>query len=142
MKGFLGLALMATVLVDCKGSETSGPKIDYNLGTYNLVQVNGGGLPSTVFQNSAGRLQVTGGTLILRDDKSYMETLNFNTIFTAGGQSPTNVVENGSYLIVGSSITFSIPASGSNPAFSYTGAVDGGILTYTYDGIAYRYLKN
>lgn len=125
----------------CKSTDSTGPKIGAEVGTYLLATVNGGGLPAIIFQNPAGRITVNSGSFLLREDHSYLETRNLNLVFTTGGQQSSTSVENGTYSVTGTQITFSIPASGSTAAFSYTGAVQSGVLTYTFDGIAYRYQK-
>jgi hypothetical protein len=132
-------AAMLLLAIGCK-SDSTGPA-DTVAGNYVLATVNAGGLPAIVFQNSAGRVVILTATMLLRDDKSYVETRNYSAILITGENAPTTEVENGNYSVVGTQITFSIPASGGNAAFSYTGAVAGGALTYTYGGISYRYQK-
>jgi hypothetical protein len=125
--------------IGCKSNST-GPA-DTIAGNYVLATVNAGGLPAVILQNSAGRLTITSATMLLRTDQSYVETRNYMIVLTTNETSTTTEIENGQYSVVGSQITFSIPASGGNAAFSYTGAVAGGALTYTYSGISYRYQK-
>ena len=122
-------------------SDSSGPKTPSYVGTYGLATVNSGGLPGIVFQNSAGRLVIVSGTMTLREDGSYHETRNYNVVLTSGATTPDTENEDGTYTVVGSQITFTIPASGTNAALSYTGAVSGGNLTYTYSGVSYAYVK-
>jgi hypothetical protein len=128
-------------LVACGGSDSSGPKTPGYVGAYSLVGINGGGLPGTVFQNSAGRIVITGATMTLRADNSYLETRNYNTVLTSGATTPSSASENGSYAVVGTQLTFTIPASGTAAAFSYTGAVSGNTLSYTFEGISYQYQR-
>jgi hypothetical protein len=140
-QAWLGLALLAGAL-GCSGGDSSGPKIAPEVGLYTLVTVNAGGLPAVILQNSVGRVMITSATMLVRDDKSYRETRNYQSVLTSGVTSgATTIVEDGQYSVVGTQMTFSIPANGSDPALSYTGAVSNGVLTYTYAGIAYRYQK-
>jgi hypothetical protein len=123
-------------------NDSTGPKIPEHVGTYGLALVNGGGLPATIFQNSAGRITIPSGSLVLRADGSYHETINLSTVFFASGVTENDVAnEDGTYSVVGSQITFTIPPSGTASAFSYTGAVSGNNLTYTYNGRSYAYVK-
>jgi hypothetical protein len=138
---FWATAVFVTFMAGAACSDSSGPKLPAEVGTYTLATVNSGGLPAVVFQNSAGRIVILGATMLLREDKSYLETRNYNTVLTTGESSPTTITENGTYGVVGTQITFTIPASGSNAALSYTGAVSDGKLTYTYSGISYQYQK-
>jgi hypothetical protein len=80
--------------------------------------------------------------MALRQDHSFTETRNSRIVYTDGSISPNSAaVDNGTFAVVGSQVTFTIPASGSNSAFSYTGAYSGGVVTYTFDAISYRYQK-
>jgi hypothetical protein len=140
------IAALAIVLgVAACGGDASGPgesdPYAQAAGSYALTTANGQ-LPYTYFQNSAGRAEIWGGTLVLRADRSYTETLNTRAVFTSGAPSQTsNAVENGTYTIVGTQITFTIPPSGGNAGLSYTGALSNRTLTYTYEGIAMSYLR-
>lgn len=144
MKGvaaILGIAFLA----GCGGSGDSTAPVDPSqaaVGNYALTQVNGGPLPATFFQNSAGRVEYTSGSMALRPDLSFTETRNSRIVYTDGTMSPNSAaVDNGTFTVVGSQVTFTIPAQGSSAAFSYTGAFSAGVVTYTFDGIAYRYQR-
>jgi hypothetical protein len=137
------ITLFATTSA-CGGGDSTAPDPKAAVaGTYTLTQINGGNLPVTVFANTAGRIELTGGSLTLRSDGSYTESLAARTVYTSGAAPQTTTDnENGTFTVIGSQITFSIPPSGSSSGLSYTGAVSGGVLTYTYEGNAFRYQKN
>jgi hypothetical protein len=139
-------ALALGLVVAACGGDASGPNVEdpyaAAAGTFTLTTANGQ-LPYVFFQNSAGRAEIYGGSMVLRQDRSYTETLNARAVFNTGAP-PTNSnnVESGTYTIVGSQVTWTVPPSGADAGFSYTGALSGRTLTYTYDGIAYVFTKN
>ena len=141
MKRILGLGFAMFALASCKGTDSTGPSRNDPVGEYLLATLNGGGLPSIIFENSAGRITLDNATMLLRSDHSYVETRNYRTHYANGSETLSPEVENGSYAIVGTQITFSIPATGGNAAFSYIGATSSGDLTYTYQSVAYLYRK-
>jgi hypothetical protein len=67
----LSLAILSLFIVACSGSDSTGPKTPAYVGTYDLSSVNSGGLPGIIIPDSAGRLTITGGTMVLRADNSY-----------------------------------------------------------------------
>lgn len=140
---FLTAALVAVSITACGGDSTAPDPIAAVAGSYTLTQVNGATPPVTVFQNTAGRIEYISGTMTLRTDGSYTETSTLRTIYNSGAAPQVNSLnENGTFTVVGSTLTFSVPPSGGDSGFSYTGAVSGGALTYTYEGMARRYQKN
>ena len=130
-------ALALTGVASC--GDSSGPRIESHVGEYQLTTINGGGLPAIVFSSPAGRITINSATMSLRQDRSYREVRNYSAVDGAGQSTPFTESEDGQYSIVGSQITFSIPESGGNAGFSFSGAVSGGVIEYTFDGIAYRY---
>ena len=124
------LMVSAFLLVACGGDGPTSPS-NNPVGSYSLSQVNGAALPQTYFQNSVGYVEVVSGTLVLRQDGSYTETRNNRAVYITGGTQSSSVVENGTYSITGTQVTFTIPASGGQSALSYTGAISGGAVTYT-----------
>lgn len=137
----LAVVLLSTLAVACSGDGPTGSAEARVSGTYNLSQINGQNLPATVFQSSAGRVEVTGGTMVLRDDRSYTETVQLRILPVNGTAQTDQAIENGTFTVVGTNITFNVPASGGDPAFSYSGAVSGGVLTYTSEGLSVTYRK-
>lgn len=129
------LMLSALALTACGDSTAPAERVD---GTYQLVAFNGQPLPATFFQNIAGRVQYTGGNIVLRSDLSYTENLNvLRTLFnTPGTPDRSNLVENGTYTVTGNSIILSI-AGGR----SYTGSVGDGVLRYVFNDDSYEFRR-
>ncbi len=132
-------ALALAGIASC--SDSSGPKIPEEVGEYQLALVNAGGLPAVVFSSAAGRITINSATMTLRDDKSYREVRNYTTVYTTGQVVTSSESEDGQYSLVGSQITFSIPATGQLSALSFVGALSKGVVEYTFDDVAYRYQK-
>lgn len=134
----LAVLLLAPFLPGCKGDSPTDPTPKAQ-GTYTLKTVNATALPAVIFQSADGRIEIISGTTVLRADNSYTETLQARVIYTSGGSETTPLVESGTYSVTGSTVTFTVPANAGEPSFSYTGAVSGRTLTYTYDGLSFTY---
>ena len=133
--------LLALIVPLAACGDSSGPSEPRYDGTYNMVQVNNQGVPVTIQQSTSGRIEITGGTLVLRPDFSYQETINLRGIPASGAPITDRIIENGTYTVVGNTITFTVPASAGERAFSYTGAISGNTVTYTSGGISFVYRK-
>lgn len=110
-------------------------------GTYTMTQVNGQAPPVTVLQVPEGRIEVTGGSMVLRADGSYTETVQVRVTPTGGSPQSDQQVENGTYAVTATSITFTVPPSAGQAAFSYSGTISGDIITYTEQGVSVTYRK-
>ena len=142
MKKLIAVVAAALLVVGCGGGDSTGPDpFNGSLGNYQLTQVNGSTVPMTYYQGTDGTITILNGSMALRSDHSYTQTLNLRADYSDGSSENVPVIENGSFNVTGSQITFTIPASGSDPAFSYTGAVDNGVVSYTYDGDSFRFEK-
>lgn len=140
----LGSVLFASAaLVGCSDDDDGGSTTPTNVaGTYTLTLVNGAALPGTTeIIAGGGRVEITGGTFVLRDNKTYTETLNTRTVAAGGGATTSTQTENGSYALNGSTVIFTLPATASEPAFSYEGTISGSTLTYVFAGTAITYAK-
>jgi hypothetical protein len=132
--------VIAFATLACSG--TSEPKAKSYVGSYALVTLNGGGLPGIYATTATARGSIVTAALVLRDDASFTETFNTQTtVLATGVTTPFAYSDNGTYSVTGTTITFTLPAQGSTQAFSYTGAISDGVVTYTYSGNAYRYQK-
>lgn len=141
MKHFAA-AVGFAIALGCNGDGGTEPdSLREHLGEYALTHIGVNAVPATVFHNSTQRVEVTHGLMILSEDRSYTETLDLTT--TLSGHSPTmsTVVENGTYRISGTHVTFTIPAQGGNASFSYTGAIGDGVIAYVADGTSFRFQK-
>ena len=120
------LTTLAVLVAALACSSTTAPQS--NEGTYTMVALNGFALPATVSGiDYAGTYQwrVVAGTLILRADGSYTETLNIRSYHAGVLESDYQTVEQGTYVVSRMAITFN-----SNAAYSYTGSVANGNLSY------------
>ncbi|HEV2147322.1 MAG TPA: hypothetical protein VGR37_07950 [Longimicrobiaceae bacterium] len=111
-------------------------------GTYELQDVNGSSLPATIAVAPEGRLEITSGTMVLRADESYTETVRLRIIFNDGQTETESFIENGTYSMTGGTITFTVPPSLGEEGFSYTGEVSGRTLTYTAQGLTATYRRS
>ncbi|HEX2190378.1 MAG TPA: hypothetical protein VHG51_15830 [Longimicrobiaceae bacterium] len=135
------LAVLALVvgLASCSGGDLStGPAAQVD-GTYALRQFNGANVPATVFQNAEIRVEITSGALVLRQDRSYTETLQLRAFYTDGTTETDAAIENGTYAVSGSTVTFTVPPSTTEQGFSYSGQVEGRFLTYSGGDFSVRY---
>jgi len=126
------LAIGALVAATACGDSTSPEQAI--AGVYPLATLNGQTVPFVFFQNEAGRVRVLAGSLSLRSDRSYTQTMNVeSTFFFAPELSRNNTnTENGTYIVEGTTIVFNM-ANGP----SYQGAiVPGRSVTYVFDGDA------
>ena len=137
-------ALAALVLLAAcgdGGTEPVDPRVEA-AGIYTLTAVNNAPLPALYDQDPEARIEFTSGTFTLRADGSYTESLTLRVTYTNGDPAQNvPLVENGTFTLVGSSATFSVPASGGKEGYSYTGAIDDGVLSYTAGGYSLRYEK-
>lgn len=100
------------------------------VGSYTLTEVNGAKPPSTIYLDSDYRAEIARGSLVLRADRSYTETLVYvDTALLSGDVRSTTGVVNGTFALAGSQITFIWPSVN----FSYTGAISNGVVAYTVD---------
>jgi hypothetical protein len=138
----LGTALLATVaLVGCSDDDDGVTPTNVT-GTYNLALVNGAAPPGTTeLTAGGGRVEISSGTFVLRDNKTYTETINTRTVPATGTATTNTQTENGSYSLNGSTIIFTLPATATEPAFSYEGTVSGNTLTYVFAGTSITYTK-
>ena len=141
---YLGAALLATAaLVGCSDDDDDGGTTPTDAaGTYTMTLVNGAALPGTTeIIAGGGRVEISSGTFVLRDNKTYTETINTRTVPATGAATTNTQTENGSYAINGSTIIFTLPATSSEAAFSYEGTISGNTLTYVFAGTAITYTK-
>lgn len=98
------------------------------VGSYTLVKVNGMNLPYTFFSDGFD-WEVASGTLVLRADRSYTETQMW-------GDESNPEIMNGTFVVVGSRIVFTVP-----PLVGFPGTISNGVVTYTLNGLAFQYQR-
>ena len=142
-KIFPALALaFSIVLSACDGG---GPTVvqENVSGTYTLQTVNAAGIPAVLRQSSVGRVEVYAGTVVLRPDRSFTETLQFRAVFSGSPTQEDHQVVNGSYSVAGTTITFTVLHENGSLWNSYKGTISGRDLTYTatMDAMALKYRR-
>jgi hypothetical protein len=132
------LILVALILPLAACRDSTGPTgID---GEYTLVTINTQALPVTIFGSNAGRIDITGSTLVLRSDLTYTETINRHLVLADTAYSDI-VIEKGSYEVRRNAVTFTPLADDGGQGLSYTGTVEGNTLTYRFREDSYVYRK-
>lgn len=139
-RAVLALSLLTLPLIGCDDSTGPDDPAEAAAGTYALREVDGAELPAAFATDAQSSTSLTGGTLLLRADGSFTETLQGRRTFTVTGVTEdVQFVENGTFDIVGQLVTFSVPPSGDFEGVSWDGGIDGRVVTYTLDGHALRF---
>jgi len=76
---------------------------------------------------------IAGGTLVLRGDRSYTETLSVRSYHSTLLVDSYQTVEDGNYAVSGSTITFTAKAG-----YSYHGSLVNGNLNYSTESGLWR----
>ena len=124
------------VLGACDGDGPSNPAKSLPA-TYALTQVNGQALPASYAATSNLTQTFTSGSLTLRPEGRYVETLRGS--FSAGGRTTAFVeVDSGSWRATGTAVVFRSGNAFSRDldAFGVSGAV-----TYTVGGVTYSFRR-
>ncbi|HKN57558.1 MAG TPA: hypothetical protein VJV97_01820 [Gemmatimonadaceae bacterium] len=113
-------------------------------GTYTLTVYAGRSIPATYviqagdpnypnYPNGA-TFVVTGGTMVLNSNGTFVETNNYTTTPTGGTSSNSNFVSSGTWTLSGTTFTLFAPAQSGNGARSVTGTltVDSNFHTINY----------
>jgi hypothetical protein len=118
LSGLVGIALVGA----CGGDSATGP--DPVVGTYTLQTINGQAPPQTLNEDANGRLEITGGRILLDGDGSFHNEIDVR--ITSRGVTSTGPVHLfGTYVRTGTNITVT-PAQGGD---SYSMALSGRTLT-------------
>ena len=115
--------------------------------TYRLVSISGDSLPVVVAGNSAGRVDIVSGSLILRSDGSYTQRESRRSFPSAEaerilGQRPasnTYTREAGTYLVRDTLIILTPYADTTADEVPYVGSIHGRIVEFESDGSFYVY---
>lgn len=148
MTSFFRRALLAAVLpsvlvIGCDDDDLPTDPIDVVQGTYSLLTVNGDSLPFTVAESEGEELALVSGTLEMRGDLTYTETIEFEIVPAEGEPVPEDpIIEDGTYAVDGSTIEFTVAPTNGEPGFTYEGILEGGTLTYTAQGIVAVYERD
>lgn len=132
------LATAAIVLAGCSDSLGDNENVQ---GNYVLTVFAGENVPVNFPLGTGESLDVLSGTLVLRDDRSFSETIfvRFNRV----GFPPenTNFVRTGTYTASRSRVELFFPAQNFEAAFTLEATVSGGVLTYVEEFETYRYQR-
>lgn len=137
MRTFPRILVLALVFVlaACGGDGGSTGPDNGHVGTYTLQTVNGGGLPFTVVQVGANRLEITAGRITLNADNTLSGSLT--TRETVNGAVTTEQgLETGTYVRNGTNISYQT-SDGETGAMTLSGSS----LTQTIEGLTLVYRK-
>jgi uncharacterized lipoprotein YajG len=135
MGRFLFLLLAVVLpLAACEGPADPTQNV---VGTYTLVQLNGSPLPALTSQDAFGRVELVSGTLTLRSDRSFAETLHGRFTPTSGAIQTNTVNNSGTFTVTGSTVRLQ-----SSEGATYSGTLNGNILEYALQGFLLRYHKD
>lgn len=142
MKRF-ALLLVAGVLTACGGHDATAPDPSAAVvGSYLLTRINTSTIPGVYYQDASIKIEFLSGSMSLRSDRSYTQNVSVRaTDLTTGAVTTVPGVENGTFIVTGSQITFTIPADASGPALSYSGTVNGKVVSYMYDVDTYEFTR-
>ena len=137
------LSLIAVVLIAaCTNNGIFNPMTDA-AGTYQLTVYAGRSIPATYtiqpgdpaypqYPNGASFV-VSGGTMDLNTDGTFIETNNYVTTPTGGASQNSSFVSSGTWTLSGTSFTLFAPAQNGNGARSVSGTLDVDTITYQED---------
>ena len=124
-----GLLLMAGVaLAGCGGDSTS---VQSEVGTYNIVSVNGQSLPFTITGTLRGTVVITSGSITLSHTGSNSQ---YGAIVTgtAGGVGQQQLIADaGAYALTGGTVTFT---SSVGTGVQYVGSMTGNDISVALPG--------
>lgn len=106
----------------------SGPEA----GTYALISVDGGALPTSVPEGDS-QIEVVAGTLTLGSGRTVRVSTSFRP---SPGAAIATAAVSGTYTIAGDAMTFSFSNGGSS-----TGTLSGNSLAFLSQGLVWLYQK-
>lgn len=129
-------ALAITFAVACGGDKTTQPTQATFAGTWSLQTVNGTVLPWTAAQNGADKLEVTGDLFTTTSSGTFNEMTTTRTTQN-GVVSVDTLPDSGTYVLSGSTVTFTFASDGSTGSAQLTGNT----MTVTQSGYTFVYKK-
>jgi hypothetical protein len=125
--------LAAAVFALAACSDSTGP--DAHVGSYELRNINGQGLPQIIQQDASGTLEITGGLVTLRADGTFTDRIDYRFDDGVDFISESEVTT-GFYTIAGNNVTFD-----TDDGFTYSMALSGRTLTQVEPGITLVYRR-
>jgi hypothetical protein len=124
------LAVLVFTLVACGGDKATAPQSV--AGSYTLRTVNGGNPPSSIYQDSQQKIELTDGTVVLNPNNTWQGTLGVRITDLGSGQVsnlPGLQLKGGTYTLNGGTLTLEDP----NDQLTFTGTAANGTLTMNVD---------
>ena len=107
MRKFI-LAVIAVTALACGGGsdKSTGPNAAV-AGTYTLRTINGQILPVIIDQEGNDKLEITGGTVTLNSDLSFVDATTYRLTLSGQVTSETDTGF-GTYVVTGNNVTFNL----------------------------------
>lgn len=133
----LSILLIAPLLLAGCNGEVGPTDPSAAVGVYNLYQVNGQSPPVLVDQDQTGRLDVLGGSITLRSDRTFTETADLQITPSSGAAQPprSNSIQ-GTFRLVGRTVEFR--PDGTTP---FMATLAGDTLRYTIGDFDLTYVR-
>lgn len=131
-KIFLVIALVAQAA--CWSDKVTGSSTVF--GTYTLRTVNGASLPATVSGSGANRSDVVSDTIYLYEGFTFAEYAHYNNTVN-GTTTAQAVVDNGSFSLLGNSISFF--SNDHSPVRTYV--IDADVMHVVKPGFTFEFKK-
>ncbi len=129
------LAVLPNV-VACSGGDSTAPTQTSVAGTWTLRTINGSGLPFTVVQVGADKVEITSDVLTVASGGAFTQLTTVR--ITEGGRVTTETIPDaGNYGLNGTAVSFTFNSDGSTG----TGTLSGSTLTVASSGFSQVYQK-
>ena len=127
------VAAVATVfLLACSDGATA----PSHAGTYALVSLNGAALPVVLDEFEDGRVELTHGEIVLRDDNTFDDVIEF-TEFAGEAREKHGFLESGTWEIDGTSFRMTYDRDG----LTIDGTLRNGRITQRLGALEYVYQR-
>jgi len=139
MRKLLAALLLASAAA-CNDSSTD-PGSGILPGNYPLVSANGKNVPAVAIQDGSGTYEVLRGRIVLRDNSTFVDSLNFRFTPTSGTAQSGWDVRQGNYVQNGDNVTLTFqPSPGTFQNYPITW-INGNALAYAEEGLSLIYRK-
>ena len=139
MRKSIGVFLLALAIGACNNDSTS-PSTGTLSGSYLLRTANGVSVPGVASQDATGLYEVLHGRMVLRNDFSFVDSLQDRLTPTGGVAQPGVDVREGTYVQTGNNISLTFQRGASVFNYSLTW-IDPNTLAYSETGLSLIYSK-
>jgi hypothetical protein len=139
MRKSIGVFLLALAIGACNNDSTSPPTGTLS-GSYLLRTANGVSVPGVASQDASGLYEVLHGRIVLRNDFTFVDTLQDRFTPTGGVAQPGFDVREGTYVQTGNNISLTFQNGASVFHYSLTW-IDANTLDYSEFGLSLIYAK-